>query len=73
MGALAAQLRSLAFERDTLRTLRLVHYSAWLARRWQDPSFPINFPWFGTSDYWQGQVQMLDEQIEQMREPALVA
>jgi Ser/Thr protein kinase RdoA (MazF antagonist) len=58
---------------EPLRTLRLVHYSAWLARRWQDPSFPIHFPWFGSSDYWQGQVQMLEEQIEQMREPPLVA
>lgn len=58
---------------EPLRTLRLVHYSAWLARRWQDPSFPINFPWFGSSDYWQGQVQMLEEQLEQMREPPLVA
>jgi Ser/Thr protein kinase RdoA (MazF antagonist) len=58
---------------EPLRTLRLVHYSAWLARRWQDPSFPINFPWFGTSDYWQGQVQMLEEQLEQMAEKPLVA
>lgn len=58
---------------EPLRTLRLIHYSAWLARRWSDPSFPINFPWFGSSDYWQGQVRMLDEQIEAMSEPALVA
>jgi len=58
---------------EPLRTLRLIHYSAWLARRWEDPTFPINFPWFGTRDYWQGQVQMLEEQIEQMREPPLVA
>ncbi|MGH8805603.1 MAG: serine/threonine protein kinase, partial [Polaromonas sp.] len=36
---------------EPLRTLRLVHYSAWLAQRWHDPIFPINFPWFGTSDY----------------------
>ena len=57
---------------EPLRTLRLIHYSAWLARRWDDPTFPINFPWFGTSDYWQGQVQMLEEQIEAMQEPALV-
>ncbi len=57
---------------EPLRTLRLIHYSAWLARRWEDPIFPINFPWFGTSDYWQGQVQMLEEQIEAMEEPALV-
>jgi len=58
---------------EALRTLRLVHYSAWLARRWQDPIFPINFPWFGTPDYWRGQVHMLNEQIEAMQEPALVA
>lgn len=58
---------------EPLRTLRLVHYSAWLARRWDDPSFPINFPWFGSSDYWQGQVQMLEEQMEAMAEAPLVA
>jgi Ser/Thr protein kinase RdoA (MazF antagonist) len=57
---------------EPLRTLRMIHYSAWLARRWQDPIFPINFPWFGSSDYWQGQVQMLEEQIEQMAERPLV-
>jgi Ser/Thr protein kinase RdoA (MazF antagonist) len=58
---------------EPLRTLRLVHDSAWLARRWDDPAFPIAFPWFGTSDYWRGQVQMLEEQMEAMEEPALVA
>lgn len=57
---------------EPLRTLRLIHYSAWLARRWHDPAFPINFPWFGTSDYWQGQVQTLEDQIEAMQEPPLV-
>ena len=57
---------------EPLRTLRLIHYSAWLARRWSDPTFPINFPWFGSSDYWQGQVQMLEEQIEAMQEAPLV-
>jgi Ser/Thr protein kinase RdoA (MazF antagonist) len=57
---------------EPLRTLRLIHYSAWLARRWTDPIFPINFPWFGSSDYWQGQVQMLEEQIEAMAEAPLV-
>jgi len=57
---------------EPLRTLRLIHYSAWLARRWDDPSFPINFPWFGSSDYWQGQVQMLEEQMEAMQEEPLV-
>ena len=56
---------------EPLRTLRLIHYSAWLARRWADPTFPINFPWFGTSDYWVGQVNMLTEQIEAMGEEPL--
>lgn len=58
---------------EALRTLRLIHYSAWLARRWDDPAFPRAFPWFGTPDYWRGQIQMLEEQIEAMQEPALVA
>ena len=57
---------------EPLRTLRLIHYSAWLARRWSDPTFPANFPWFGSSDYWQGQVQMLEEQLEAMQEDPLV-
>lgn len=58
---------------EPLRTLRLVHYSAWLAQRWHDPIFPINFPWFGSSDYWKGQVDMLEEQNEAMQEAPLVA
>ena len=58
---------------EPLRTLRLIHYSAWLARRWSDPIFPINFPWFGSSDYWRGQVDMLREQIEAMGEEPLRA
>jgi Ser/Thr protein kinase RdoA (MazF antagonist) len=56
---------------EPLRTLRMIHYSAWLARRWQDPIFPINFPWFGSSDYWQGQAQALEEQLEAMDEAPL--
>lgn len=58
---------------EPLRTLRLIHYSAWIARRWEDPAFPINFPWFGSRDYWQGQVDMLVEQIEEMQAAPLVA
>ncbi len=57
---------------EPLRTLRLIHYSAWLARRWEDPAFPITFPWFGSSDYWRGQVDMLAEQMEAMEEAPLV-
>lgn len=49
---------------EVLRTLRMVHYSYWLARRWSDPAFPQAFPWFGTEQYWQGQTQNLRNQIE---------
>lgn len=58
---------------EPLRTLRLIHYSAWLARRWEDPAFPVAFPWFGSSDYWRGQVDLLNEQIEAMQEEPLVS
>jgi Ser/Thr protein kinase RdoA (MazF antagonist) len=58
---------------EALRTLRLIHYSVWLAQRWHDPIFPINFPWFGSSDYWKGQVDMLVEQTEAMQAAPLVA
>jgi Ser/Thr protein kinase RdoA (MazF antagonist) len=58
---------------EALRTLRLIHYSAWLARRWTDPAFPAAFPWFNTQRYWQDRVLELREQIATMDEPALVA
>ncbi len=48
---------------EALRTLRMLHYSAWLARRWEDPAFPLNFPWFNTAHYWQEQLQNLKEQL----------
>ncbi len=53
---------------EPLRTLRIIHYSAWLAGRQDDPAFPMHFPWFGTSDYWRGQCDTLREQIEAMEE-----
>ena len=53
---------------EALRSLRMLHYSAWLAKRWDDPAFPINFPWFGSEKYWYDQVAMLREQIELMYE-----
>lgn len=58
---------------EPLRTLRLVHYNAWIARRWDDPAFPINFPWFGGRDHWRGQVDLLREQIEAMQGEPLYA
>ncbi|MGZ5034737.1 MAG: serine/threonine protein kinase [Usitatibacter sp.] len=57
---------------EALRTLRLLHYSAWLARRWDDPAFPIAFPWFNTPRYWQDRILALREQIAAMQEPPLV-
>ena len=56
---------------EALRTLRLIHYSAWLARRWNDPAFPATFPWFGSQRYWQDQVLTLREQVAAMQEPPL--
>ena len=81
----ATQLRALlegyeqfhAFNREELglieplRTLRLIHYCAWLARRWEDPAFPAAFPWFGTQRYWQDRILELREQIALMQEPPL--
>lgn len=57
---------------EALRTLRLLHYSAWLARRWDDPAFPMNFPFFNTPRYWQDRVLELREQVAAMQESPLV-
>ena len=56
---------------EPLRTLRMVHHSAWLAERWSDPAFPAAFPWFGDASYWGQQTTQLREQIEAMAEPTL--
>lgn len=56
---------------EALRTLRLLHYSAWLAMRWEDPAFPAAFPWFGTVHYWQDRILELREQVALMDEPPL--
>src|SRR5688500_9136099 len=56
---------------EALRTLRLIHYAAWLAQRWDDPAFKQAFPWFNTQRYWQDRVLELREQIALMDEPPL--
>jgi Ser/Thr protein kinase RdoA (MazF antagonist) len=56
---------------EPLRTLRMLHHSAWIARRWSDPTFPINFPWFASPAYWADQCTRLAEQLEAMAEPPL--
>ncbi|MDR2877541.1 MAG: serine/threonine protein kinase [Chromatiales bacterium] len=53
---------------EALRTLRLIHYSAWIARRWHDPAFPAAFPWFASPRYWQDRILELREQIALMDE-----
>jgi len=56
---------------EALRTLRLIHYSAWLAQRWDDPAFKQAFPWFNTQRYWQDRILELREQIALMDEAPL--
>ena len=48
---------------EALRALRMLHYAAWLARRWHDPAFPRAFPWFGEARYWERHVAELEEQL----------
>lgn len=56
---------------EALRTLRLVYYHAWLARRWDDPAFPPAFPWFNDQNCWERHILTLREQASMMNEPAL--
>ncbi len=57
---------------EALRTLRLIHMSGWIAKRWTDPAFPRAFPWFGSERYWQDRILELREQLALMSEPPLV-
>ncbi|MGE0485574.1 MAG: serine/threonine protein kinase [Gammaproteobacteria bacterium] len=54
---------------EPLRTLRMLHYAAWLARRWDDPAFPFAFPWFNTQAYWERHILELREQLGALAEP----
>ena len=56
---------------EPLRTLRMIHHSAWIAMRWDDPAFPPAFPWFASPAYWAEQTARLREQIEAMARPPL--
>jgi Ser/Thr protein kinase RdoA (MazF antagonist) len=56
---------------EVLRSLRMLHHSAWLGRRWQDPAFPNAFPWFNTVRYWGEQILALREQLAALSEPPL--
>lgn len=57
---------------EALRSLRIMHYSAWLARRWTDPAFPRHFPWFNSERYWGEHILELREQLAALNEPPLV-
>lgn len=56
---------------EALRSLRILHHTAWLARRWDDPAFPHHFPWFNTPRYWGEHILELREQIAALNEPPL--
>jgi Ser/Thr protein kinase RdoA (MazF antagonist) len=56
---------------EALRALRIIHYTAWLAHRWQDPAFPRAFPWFAETKYWEEHVLTLREQRAAIDEPVL--
>jgi Ser/Thr protein kinase RdoA (MazF antagonist) len=56
---------------EALRSLRMLHHAAWLARRWDDPAFPRAFPWFNTQHFWQEHVLSLREQLALLQEPPL--
>ena len=56
---------------EALRTLRLIHYTAWITRRWGDPAFPRAFPWLAEGRYWEEHVQALMEQRAALDEPPL--
>ncbi len=56
---------------EPLRALRMIHYSAWLARRWDDPAFPQAFPWFAAPRYWEEHYRALEEQLAAVLEPPL--
>jgi Ser/Thr protein kinase RdoA (MazF antagonist) len=56
---------------EVLRTLRIIHHSAWIGRRWSDPAFPRAFPWFDSARYWSDQILTLREQFSALDEPPL--
>ncbi|WP_413700838.1 serine/threonine protein kinase [Psychromonas sp. KJ10-10] len=54
---------------EALRSMRIIHYVSWINKRWSDPTFPLNFPWFSTDEYWQELLQSLQQQITNMQAP----
>jgi Ser/Thr protein kinase RdoA (MazF antagonist) len=56
---------------EPLRAMRMVHYMAWLSKRWNDPAFPRAFPWFGEDKYWENQILSLKEQFSALQQPSI--
>lgn len=56
---------------EALRTMRLLHYNGWIARRWHDPAFPAAFPWFAENRHWETLIGQMHEQLAALREPPL--
>ncbi len=56
---------------EVFRTLRIMYYSAWLARRWTDPAFPHSFPWFNSTRYWEQHILELREQLAALQQPSI--
>ena len=56
---------------EPLRTLRIIHYAAWIARRWKDPAFPRAFPWFEENKFWEEHVLVLKEQLAAIHDSPL--
>lgn len=54
---------------EPLRALRMIHFSAWIARRWDDSAFKLGFPAFGSERYWQEQIESLSLQLEKLQSP----
>ncbi len=56
---------------EPLRAMRLLHFNAWLARRWDDPAFPQAFPWFNTARYWSDHILELKEVLSDLQQPPI--
>jgi Ser/Thr protein kinase RdoA (MazF antagonist) len=57
---------------EALRTLRMLNYAAWIARRWEDPAFPAAFPWFNSPRYWEDHILSLREQAAALNSPPIL-
>ncbi len=57
---------------EALRTLRIMNYAAWIARRWDDPAFPVAFPWFDSPRYWEEHILSLREQAAALDNPLIL-